>query len=161
MLSKDLGVETLGDIEHLRGDGRSGRDNHVDCFLGHRFGETHSIAGSLVGKVGDDSILVQLGSVRVRSGCRSEGALAGISRNGALGFGHFGGFVTKIEVDSCGDGCGEGEESGGGYRFGPGSRGCRKKGRFRMSCVSSLSSGFDCIRKKKNRLDRKGSNQRR
>ena len=133
MFSKDLGVETLGDIEHLRGDGRSGGNNHVDCFLGHGFGETHSIAGSFVGEVGDDSILVQLGSVRIRSGRRSEGALAGISRNGALGFGHFGGFVATIKVDPCGDGCGEGEESGSGCRFGSGSEGWIKKGNCRMS----------------------------
>jgi hypothetical protein len=92
VLSNDLGVEALGNVEHLRGDGGGGRDDHVDGLLGHGFGESHSFAGSLaiVGEGGDDAVLVHLGGVRIGGGGLggNDGAGAGFSGDGALGFGH-------------------------------------------------------------------------
>ena len=64
MSSEDLSVKTCGDFEHLRGDRRRGGNNHVDGRLGHFLGQTHILAGALVGQAGDHSVLSQLGSVR-------------------------------------------------------------------------------------------------
>jgi hypothetical protein len=102
VLCNDLVVKALGNVEHLGSNGGGGRDDHINGFLGHGLGESHSFAGSLglVGEGGDDAFLVQFGGVRVggdgRLGGRGvEGACAGVSGDGALGFGHLVCFVCR------------------------------------------------------------------
>ena len=91
MLPHNLPVEALCNIKRLGRNDWRGRYDHINGLLGHGRGESHSLAGSLVVQVGNDAIVVQLGSVRV--GCcdivpigRSGWAAgATFTRDGALG----------------------------------------------------------------------------